>query len=136
MARPFPSGTQLPKGKLTIDEKNPGIYYANYIPPVEAFPQHMGKPEEYERTIFVVNHNTNLLTILPYRVQGSQPMRNRYFKLESISIELQWYSTNYIPTQDDVEGFLNEALPPAMAEDYRYGLGFKKIYQPIISFLE
>lgn len=136
MARPYPSTAQLPKGRLTIEEKASGIYIACYTPPAEALPPHTGSPEENTRPIFGLDNNTGMLTIYPYQVWGTRPMEAKYYTLESISIELEWHDTTFIPDEETAGEFLSYYLPAAMTEDYHYGLGFKKIYKPIIDFWE
>jgi len=136
MARPYPTNTLQPKGQLEFEELKSGFYRAFFTPPVEAIPKNATDPRAYRRPIFDIDRTNKLLTIYPYQVWGVQPMDSKYYKLFSISLDIDWHGESYDPNVEDIEGFLFDVLPSALVEDYNYGLGFRKNYKPIVNMLE
>lgn len=135
MARPYPSDTLQPKGKLELENGKPGFYRAFFTPPVEALPK-QASPGNYRRPILDINTIDKRLTIYPFVVWSLQPMTARYYSLKSINLDLRWSMEAYFAESEDIETLLSEELPDAFIEDYNYGLGFRKSYRPIATMLE
>jgi hypothetical protein len=62
-------------------------------------------------------------------------MQARYYTLGTIRIDLNEQEAAYFKA-DDIGGFFYSVLPAALVEDYNYGLGFRKAYNPIVTLLE
>lgn len=136
MARPYPSDTLQPKGELEFKEIKPGLFRAFFSPPIEALPAHVSEPENYKRPIFDIDRTQMRIIIYPYQVWSMHPMNSKYYILTSISVDLPEDWKSYIPDVVDIDEFMAHALPPALVEDYNYGLGFRKSYRHLVSILE
>ncbi len=134
MARPFPSDTRMPEGDLDIQSNDKNIHRGYFTPPQEALLHQSDDRTKYRRPIFDLDLNNKFLIIYPFHVWGFRCMEAKYYTLERIRLDLSDWEASYFEA-DDVEGFFS-ILPGAFVEDYHYGLGFKKNYKPIVSFLE
>jgi hypothetical protein len=126
----------MPKGKLELNEIKPGVFRAFFTPPPEALPAYVSDHSQYKRPIFDINSAEDRLIIYPYGVWGNRAMSNKYFHLDVISIDMEGYWHSEISLDEGIEELLASVLPSALVVDYNYGLGFRKAYRHIVSFLE
>jgi len=136
MARPYPSNTNLPEGKLEIEKAQTGEFIVFFTPPKSEVSNSTQAPEDYKRRIMDIDARKQLLVLYPYRGWSTETMRPRYYQLGRITIETSLPET-FIPKEiEDIEGMLEMELPTVFTKDYRFGLGFRKEYRHIVNWLE
>ena len=134
MARPYPTNTQLPRGKVTVRETTDGCFSVTFIPP-QAVLSGKQDPEKYKRKILEIYAINRKIVIYPYKVWGQFPMVDKYESLKCIIIELDW-EHDFEYDDDNIEEFISEILPGVFISDCHYGLGLKRQYKPIVNLLD